>query len=114
MSEAQLRAGVSWMPPTLPTFSCLPHQLPCLGMPQAVTLSLSCADLNCPLTPTLSQDGCNLAVVLWGEPPSDTIQASHPRELSVLAYDELLAKVGWWMHSLVAPHFLCACAHLRP
>lgn len=35
-------------------------------------------------------------MVLYGEPPAATAQASHPKELPVLTFDELLAKVGGW------------------
>ena len=33
-------------------------------------------------------------MVMYGEPPAAVAQASHPKDLSVLTFDELLAKVG--------------------
>lgn len=39
------------------------------------------------------QDGCDLAVVLWGEVPHAAVEASHHQLLAV-SYEELVAKVG--------------------
>jgi len=62
----------------------------------------ACAALSCRCRYTTGllsmlaplQSGCDLAVVLWGETPAAAVQTSHPTKLSVLTYDELLAKVA--------------------